>query len=112
MVVDTYKKDMKHKCNKKEQKKDLEKTVGFLKIIAEENRLKILCLLQKKEMCVCDIWQHFNLSQNLVSHHLKVLKNFDLLTSKKEGTKVIYSINPQTVASHCSLLSHYLNNKN
>jgi DNA-binding transcriptional ArsR family regulator len=89
-------------------KKDLDQMVEFLKVIAEPNRLKILCILQKQEMCVCDIWQHLELSQNLVSHHLKILNDVDLVGSRKEGTKVVYCLNSQTVNNYFSFLSHLL----
>src|SRR5574344_1501225 len=62
--------------------KKIEEVTHFLKIIAEENRLKILCILNKeKEACVCSILKELNLSQNLTSHHLKVLKDFNLISS-------------------------------
>ncbi|MBU4082340.1 metalloregulator ArsR/SmtB family transcription factor [Patescibacteria group bacterium] len=98
-------------CKTKKSKNNLEQTAEFLKIIAEPNRLKILCILQKQEMCVCNIWQYLDLPQNLVSHHLKVLKNFKLINSRKEGTKVIYSINSQAISKYCLLLSYYINNQ-
>jgi ArsR family transcriptional regulator len=87
---------------------ELMKTVDFLKVIAEENRLKILCLLQKGDLCVCDIWQYLGLPQNLTSHHLKVLKDFGLITSRKEGLRVHYSIDKKTVHQFNHLLSHFL----
>lgn len=97
-------------CNTKNSAQELDQTAEFLKVIAEPNRLKVLCALTKQEMCVCDIWREFNLPQNLASHHLKVLKDFDLIKSRKEGTKVIYSANSKTIKKYHSLLSHYLNN--
>ncbi len=97
-------------CKTKKSQKDLDQTAEFLKVIAEPNRLKILCILQQREMCVCEIWQNLNLPQNLVSHHLKVLKDHKLVKSKKERTKVIYALNSQLISKYNSLLSHYLNN--
>jgi DNA-binding transcriptional ArsR family regulator len=101
---------MKPKCciDRKSVAK-LSRTVEFLKIISEENRLKILCLLRGEEKCVCDIWQYLDLSQNLVSHHLKVLKNFGLVSSRPKGLKVIYSINKNVIKRFLKLLNIYLN---
>jgi DNA-binding transcriptional ArsR family regulator len=45
----------------------------MLKNIAENNRLKIICLLTKKEKCVCELMDELGLPQNLISYHLKVL---------------------------------------
>ncbi len=95
-------------CKSQKSKKDLSEVIIFLKAISEENRLKILCILRKGELCVCEVWQHLGLSQNLVSHHLKVLKDFDLVESRKEGTSVIYSLNSKNTKKLISLLSHYI----
>jgi len=96
-------------CVDKKSVAGLSQTVEFLKIISEENRLKILCLLREEEKCVCDIWQYLDLAQNLTSHHLKVLKNFGLVSSRQEGLKVIYSINKRVVKKYSKLLNNYLN---
>ena len=100
---------MKLKCCKnKKTNGELKKAVDFLKAISEKNRLLIICLLKKGEMCVCEIWQHLNLPQNLVSHHLKVLKDFGLIKSHREGTKIIYSLSPKNSKKFISLLSHFI----
>ncbi|PJC52825.1 MAG: hypothetical protein CO030_00840, partial [Candidatus Magasanikbacteria bacterium CG_4_9_14_0_2_um_filter_42_11] len=88
--------------------KDLTHTIEFLKIISQEQRLKILCLLKNGEHCVCDIWQHLDMPQNLVSHHLKVLKEFGLIQSRKNGVKVLYRIDEHAVTQHTQLLNHFL----
>ena len=95
-------------CESQKSKEQLSEIVNFLKAISEENRLKILCILQQDDLCVCDIWQRLDLPQNLVSHHLKVLKDFGLVESKKESTKVIYSLNSKNTKKYIKLLSHYI----
>lgn len=95
-------------CKAKKIKFDLRQTVNFLKIISEENRLKILCLLRGNERCVCEIWQCLKLPQNLVSHHLKTLKDFNLLTSKKVGLKVFYKLNKGAIKKYLKLLNKFL----
>jgi ArsR family transcriptional regulator len=84
-------------------------TADFLKVIAEENRLKILRLLRRGEQCVCDIWQFLKLPQNLTSHHLKVLKDFGLVLSRQEGLKVFYSIDKKIVKKYLESLNNFLN---
>ncbi len=96
-------------CNNKKFLAEISQVVKFLKIISEENRLKILCLLKKNEMCVCDIWQYLGLTQNLTSHHLKVLKDFGLVSSRQKRLKVIYSINKNSVKNYSKLLNKFLN---
>lgn len=96
-------------CNEKKSIAKLAKVVEFLKIVAEENRLKILCLLGDGEKCVCEIWQDLELPQNLVSHHLKVLKDFNLISSRKEGLNVFYRVNKKVIKEYLSLLKDVLN---
>lgn len=99
-------------CNKKTMGKDMQYVADLLKVIADENRLRILCCLSKNNnQCVCDIWQDLNIPQNLASHHLKVLKNAGLLNSHKQGLNVIYSVNKVEMNKFQSLLNNVLKNE-
>lgn len=88
--------------------KDFAEVESFLKLINEPNRLKILCLLRYQEKCVCDIWKEIDLAQNLVSHHLRALKDFGLIDSRQEGRKVIYSTNKKIADKYIKLLNKFL----
>ena len=77
--------------NTKEFKK-INSISNLLKLVAEENRLKLLCLLRQGEHCVCEIISHFEMSQSLVSHHLADLREENLVVSRKEGRQVYYSL--------------------
>lgn len=81
----------------------------FLKIISDINRLKIICLLSQKTQCVCEIWEVLGIPQNLASYHLKTLKDFNLLESKKNGLKVIYHLNKKELRKYNKMLNHFLN---
>jgi len=98
---------MREKCCRKSETK-INELISFLKIISEKNRLKILCLLSKEEKCVCEIWQCLKLPQNLVSHHLKTLREFNLISSRKEGVKIFYKLNEKVVKKYLKLLSEFL----
>lgn len=65
---------------------------SLLKIISEENRLRLLCLLNQSEHCVCEILERLELSQSLISHHLADLKEANLIKDRKDGRKVFYSL--------------------
>ncbi|MPM76099.1 hypothetical protein SDC9_123094 [bioreactor metagenome] len=65
---------------------------ALLKIVSENSRLQILCILQKDEHCVCELMEETKLSQSLISHHLKDLKDSNLVTDRKEGKWVYYSL--------------------
>ena len=94
-------------CDKDNQ--NLPLLADFLRIISEENRLKIICYLKKnKERCVCEIQDFLDLPQNLISHHLKVLRDFDLLDSRKEGLKVYYWVKQEKLNKYNEILNQVL----
>ena len=95
-------------CQNKKSILEVENLARTLKKISEPNRLKILCLLKDEEKCVCDIWQCLKLPQNLVSHHLKVLKDLNLVSSKKVGLKVFYKLNQKVVKKYLKELNKLL----
>lgn len=65
----------------------------FLKLVSDENRLKILLTLGEGTMNVTDIHSKLKLPQNLTSHHISKLKSLELLNEKREGTFRHYSVN-------------------
>lgn len=65
---------------------------SLLKITSEETRLKILCILKDGEHCVCEIMDHINSSQSLISHHLKDLKETGMIIDEKRGLNVFYAL--------------------
>lgn len=79
----------------------------FTKIISEPTRLRILSVL-KKECCVGDLWEQLGLPQNLVSHHLKVLREAGLIIRRKQGLKAVYQLNKKTLATYLNQLVIYL----
>ncbi len=64
----------------------------FFKALADDTRLRILRLLEVREMCVCEIMVALNLTQPTASHHLGLLENAGLVKDKKEGKWVFYSL--------------------
>lgn len=72
----------------------------YLDALAEPNRLAILSLLKDKEMCACEIHPKLKLLQNLSSHHLSVLKDLNLLKSRRDGNKIIYSRNEKVIKDY------------
>jgi ArsR family transcriptional regulator len=78
--------------------------VEFCKALSDDTRQKILVMLQEEEKCVGDIVGAFSMSQPSISHHLSILKQLRLVTSRKEGKQVYYSINRDNVVSCCGQL--------
>lgn len=83
---------------------ELEKAAFILKTIAHPTRLAIIDLLSKKgEQTVSNICSQLELEQSLASHHLSVMKMKGILSSEREGKKVIYSLKLTEVTQvmHC-----------
>lgn len=74
------------------ESKHVAKIASVLKIVSEESRLKILCILRRGQHCVCELMKHVDLSQSLISHHLKDLKDAGIVTDNKQGLRVYYSL--------------------
>jgi ArsR family transcriptional regulator, lead/cadmium/zinc/bismuth-responsive transcriptional repressor len=63
------------------------------KALGDPTRLRIAAALQLgEELCVCDLAWITELSQNLVSHHVRVLRTADLATSRRNGKLVMYRL--------------------
>lgn len=70
----------------------MKKTLEILKALSDENRLRIVMVLQKRPMCVCEIFELLNISGATLSAHLKILKNAGIIDLKKDGRFIEYSI--------------------
>jgi DNA-binding transcriptional ArsR family regulator len=61
-------------------------------------------LLLDGERCVSDIVDVFDMTQPTISHHLGILKQFKLVTTRKDGKQVFYSINRDNLVECCGIL--------
>jgi DNA-binding transcriptional ArsR family regulator len=75
---------------------------GIFQLISDPTRLKILWLLCHSEDCVANIAAAIDMSSPAVSHHLRVLKQADLLVSHREGKETHYTLasNPTAQLVH------------
>ncbi len=64
----------------------------FFRVFGDTTRIKILYLLLKSELCVCDIAQALNMQQSAISHQLSILKHMRLVKFRKEGKSSFYSL--------------------
>jgi ArsR family transcriptional regulator len=63
------------------------------KALNDATRRKILEMLQKKDLTAGEIAEQFQMSFPSISHHLDLLKQAQLVTTKKEGQFIFYSLN-------------------
>jgi len=66
--------------------------IKVMKALSDPNRVKMVKLLQHKEMCVCEIQKALGLAQSTASKHLKILEEAGLITFYKDGLWVNYSL--------------------
>lgn len=67
----------------------------MFKALCDENRIKILKLLQSGEKCACHLNEEINVSQPTMSHHMKILCDSGIVVGRKEGKWMHYSILPE-----------------
>lgn len=82
--------------------------VPVLKALADETRLEILHMLQSQELCACKIQEHFKISQPTLSYHMKILMVSGLVTARKDGLWMHYSINNKNFEATRKLLDFYM----
>jgi ArsR family transcriptional regulator len=86
--------------------------IKVMKALSDPNRVKLLKMLQKREMCVCEIQAALGIAQPTVSKHLKVLEAAGLVGREKEGLWVNYSLSDGSrspyAASLLGNLKHWL----
>jgi ArsR family transcriptional regulator len=71
----------------------MKKLVNIMKLLSDKTRLRILMLLTRRELCVCQIMGVLGISQPLVSRNLKLVSDAGFLDERKEGKLVFYSLN-------------------
>ena len=64
----------------------------FFKIFGDSTRVSILFVIDKGEICVCDIAEILGMTKSAVSHQLKILRQAKLISYRKSGKNVYYSL--------------------
>ena len=71
----------------------------LFKVFGDGTRVRILFVLLKAEVCVCDIARLLGMTQSAVSHQLRILKQAQLIKARREGKTVFYSLADDHVAT-------------
>jgi len=72
---------------------------AVLRAIAEPQRRRILQLVRDGEQPAGGIAEHFDITPQAVSQHLRVLKDAGLITERREGTRRLYALRPDALQS-------------
>ncbi|SIS57240.1 ArsR/SmtB family transcription factor [Salimicrobium flavidum] len=75
----------------------IRKTADTFKVLSDPTRIRILHFLCKKESSVSDIASELDLKQSTVSHQLRTLKLYRLVTFRREGTSIYYTFDDDHV---------------
>ena len=70
----------------------LTEAAELLKIFGDPTRMKMIAVLCRGELCVCDIANLLGMTQSAISHQLRVLKQARLVSFRREGKTVFYSL--------------------
>jgi ArsR family transcriptional regulator, arsenate/arsenite/antimonite-responsive transcriptional repressor len=89
----------------------MKRTTDIFGLLADSSRLRILLLLDTRELCVCQIMGVLEMSQPLVSHNLSLLFRAGWLNDRREGKMVFYCLKkklPEPLSSLMKLLRNEL----
>jgi ArsR family transcriptional regulator len=88
-----------------------EEIVAVLKALVDPNRLRIFDLLMQGDTCNCELNEKLGLPPNLLSHHLRVLRDAGLVHSRRDavdGRWIYYAVNKKAVARWRAWFSEFL----
>lgn len=83
----------------------------IFKVLSDSNRLQIIDMLSCGEMCACKILEKFDITQPTLSHHLKVLADNGIVTSRKEANWIHYKLNDEKMKEINEFLQFISNDK-
>lgn len=64
----------------------------FFKVLGDSTRSKIIWALDEHEMCVCDLAILLGMTKSAISHQLRSLREANLVTNRRDGKNVFYSL--------------------
>ena len=88
---------------------DAKKLQICFQTLADVNRLKIIRFIGEEERSVSEIVQAINLSQPLVSHHLKTLRNREFLEANRKGPFILYKLKDRKLLDALGLFLDIIN---
>lgn len=83
----------------------------FFKIVGDPTRTKILSILDKNELCVCDIANLLNMTKSSISHQLKTLKDACIVKSNRVGKEVYYTLDDEHVSEVFEVALYHIGHK-
>jgi ArsR family transcriptional regulator len=78
-------------------------TIKVFKALSDSTRLRIIMLLLKKELCVCELTFILKMEQSRISHQLRILRDVDLVEDSRDKKWIIYRI-PDSIRENLGYL--------
>jgi ArsR family transcriptional regulator len=78
--------------------------VGALKLLANEDRLMLLCRISKGAICVCDLAKELDIRQPTLSQQLSVLRSEGVVSTRRDGKNIFYSVSDPALLEILALL--------
>lgn len=89
---------------------NLDQAAALFKVLADPNRLRILDTLMQGDTCNCELTEQLGLAANLLSHHLRALRQAGLVNSRRDavdGRWIYYAVDKQAIAHWQSWFSRF-----
>jgi ArsR family transcriptional regulator len=83
---------------------DTDRAARLFHALSDETRLSILKRLRHGERCVCELTDALDAAQSRLSFHLRVLKEAGLVTDRREGRWMYYTLNAETLSDVTDLV--------
>lgn len=88
------------------------RAASFFKVVGDETRMKILCAIAARELCVNDIAEAVEMTKSAVSHQLRMLKEEGLVKARRDGKNMFYSLDDQHVVDILDIAFLHIAHKN
>jgi DNA-binding transcriptional ArsR family regulator len=83
------------------------KTDAVLRALADPQRRQMLRLVRNEEVAAGEIAAHFEITQQAVSQHLRVLKHAGLVSERRDGTRRLYALRPESLEPVRAVLEEF-----
>ena len=87
------------------------KLADFFNILKDPTRLKIMFVLDKKQVCVCDIANILSMSKSSISHQLSTLRKSGIVKCYKQGKEVYYTLDDDHINKVFEIALKHINHK-
>ena len=84
--------------------------IQVLKAVADKNRIRIIKMLEKKKMCVCELAAVLEITQPSVSKHLKILNDAGIIKDERNGKWVDYSLCTEKINKYAFVIQDTIKN--